>query len=88
MSQLEFLYKSNLPHRAIAVYLYLNDRAGQTKKCFPSIPTIASHAGLSQSTVRRALSDLKQGGYIAINSRQRANGAASSNLYFLYHPPP
>jgi len=87
MSQLEFLYKSDLPHRAIAVYLYLNDRAGQTKKCFPSIPTIASHTGLSQSTVRRAIRDLTQEGFLTVVERQRKNGADSSNLYYLRVPP-
>lgn len=34
MGNLESLYKSDLPHRGVAVYLYLNDRAGQTEKCF------------------------------------------------------
>ncbi len=87
MGSLEFLYKSDQPHRAIAVYLYLNDREGQNRKCFPSIPTIASHTGLSQSTVRRAIRDLAKVGFLAVVERQRKNGADSSNLYYLRVPP-
>lgn len=88
MGRLEFLYKSDLPHRAIAVYMYLYDRADQEGKCFPSIPTIARHTSLSQNTVRRAIRDLCKAGFLTVVERHRANGADSSNLYLLYHPPP
>lgn len=88
MSRLEFLYKSGLPHRAIAVYMYLDDRADKEGKCFPSIPTIAHQTGLSQSTVRRAIRDLCGAGFLTVSERHRPNGADSSNLYLLYHPPP
>lgn len=88
LGRLEFLYKSNLPHRAIAVYLYLYDRADRDGKCFPAIPTIAQHIGLSQSTVRRAIKDLCTAGFLTVSERHRANGADSSNLYLLYHRPP
>ena len=51
MQRLEYLYRSELPSRAITVYLYLADRAGQQESCFPSVPTIARHTGLSERTV-------------------------------------
>lgn len=86
-SRLELLYKSDLPHRAIAVYLYLNDRAGKEGSCFPSIPTIARHTGLSQSTVRRAIKDLTRAGFLVVKERFRKSGADSSNLYKLRVPP-
>ena len=88
LGRLEFLYKSGLPHRAIAVYMYLYDRANKDGTCFPSIPTIARHTGLSQSTVRRAIRDLCNEGFLTVSERHRTNGADSSNLYLLYHPPP
>lgn len=88
MGRLEFLYKSGLPHRAIAVYMYLYDRADKEGKCSPAIPTIAHHTGLSQSTVRRAIRALCGAGFLSVTERHRANGADSSNLYLLYHPPP
>ncbi len=83
MGKLEYLYRSGLPSRAITVYLYLADRAGQQESCFPSVPTIARHTGLSVNTVRRAIQDLKQGGFVLVNERLRWNGADSSNLYTL-----
>lgn len=83
MQRLEYLYRSELPSRAITVYLYLADRAGQQESCFPSVPTIARHTGLSVNTVRRAIQDLKQGGFVLVNERLRWNGADSSNLYTL-----
>lgn len=29
MGKLDFLYRMELPHRAVAVYIYLSDRANQ-----------------------------------------------------------
>lgn len=86
-SRLELLYRSDLPSRAIAVYLYLNDRAGTEGSCFPSIPTISRHTGLSQSTVRRAIKDLTKAGLLTVEERFRKSGADSANLYRLRVPP-
>lgn len=83
MQRLECLYRSGLPHRAIAVYMYLADRAGQEDFCFPSVPTIARHTNLSERTVQRAILDLKKGGFLRVQERRRSNGADSSNLYTL-----
>ena len=55
MGRLDFLYRMELPHRAVAVYLYLYDRANRDGECWPSIPTIARELKLSESTVRRAI---------------------------------
>ena len=68
MSHLNFLYQSELPHRAISVYAYLSDRANKNDECWPAIPTIAGGLKLSESTVRRALRDLRKAGLIAPNS--------------------
>lgn len=86
MGKLEYLYRSELPSRAIAVYLYLADRAGQEDYCFPSVPTIARHTNLSERTVQRAILDLKKGGFLCVRGWQRKNGADSSNLYTLKNP--
>ena len=42
MRNLIHLYKQDLPHRAVAVYIYLADRANKQEICWPAIPTIAS----------------------------------------------
>jgi len=83
MSRFSFLYCDELPHRAVAVYMYLFDRANKDGECYPSIPTIAYELKLSRSTVKRALVDLEKAGHLTHENRYRKNGAKSSNLYFL-----
>lgn len=72
-----------LPHRAISVYMYLSDRANKENTCWPSIPTIAKDLKLSESTTRRALSDLRKAGLVHTEQRYRENGGNSSLLYRL-----
>ena len=81
------IYSTNLPHRAIVVYMYLRDRADKNGSCFPAISTIASELKLSKSTVKRALNDLEKAHYIKRERRYRQSGGNSSNLYFLERPP-
>ncbi len=33
MGRLDFLYRMDLPHRAVSVYIYLYDRANKDGKC-------------------------------------------------------
>jgi predicted transcriptional regulator len=77
------LYKMDLPHRAIAVYIYLADRANKDGICWPAIPTIARDLKLSESTVRRALHDLRKRGLLQTDQRYRDNGGTSSLRYAL-----
>ena len=86
MGRLSFLYQSELPHRAITIYMYLNDRANKSMQCWPAIPTIASELGLSVSTVKRGLIDLIQAGFIQKERRYRKNGGNSSTMYTLTPP--
>ena len=72
---------TELPSRARAVYMYLRDRSDTEGKCWPGINAIASDMELSRSTVKRALHDLEQHGYLKKVSRYRANGSSTSNLY-------
>ena len=58
------IYEAELPHRAVAVYLYLKDRANKEGTCYPAIGTIAKELHLSVSTVKRAISDLEENGFI------------------------
>lgn len=81
------IYSTNLPHRAIAVYMYLRDRADKNGSCFPAISTIASDLKMSKSTVKRALSDLEKAHYIRHERRYRQSGGNSTNLYFVARPP-
>ena len=70
-----------LSHRAKTVYMYLKDRSNAQGKCWPGIKTIARELNLSRSTVKRAIADLTEHGYLKKESRFRENGSSSSNLY-------
>ena len=84
MSDFNFIYaEEHLSHREKAVYIYLRDRANVSGVCWPGIKTIARDMNLSRSTVKRALADLEQHGYLAKLPRYRPNGSNTSNLYTL-----
>lgn len=83
MGKLDFLYRSELPHRAVAVYIYLSDRANFQNECWPAIPTIAKDIKLSPSTVRRGISDLRKAGLLDTAQRYRKKGGKSSLLFKL-----
>ena len=86
MSRLGFLYEMDLSHRAVSVYIYLSDRANKENECFPAIPTIAKELKLSESTVRRALRDLRKAKLIETKQRYREKGGTSTLLYRLKVP--
>ena len=86
MSRLGFLYDMDLSHRAVAVYIYLSDRADKQQECFPAIPTIAKELKLSESTVRRALRDLRKAKLIETEQRYREKGGTSTLRYRLKVP--
>ena len=77
------LYASELPHRAVAVYMYLRDRADKDRKCYPAIGTIAGELKLSRSTIKRAIADLEKTGQLCKEQRWRENGGKSSNMYYV-----
>lgn len=83
MTDLKKLYQSELPSRAIAVYLYLRGRANREGLCWPAMPTMARELKMSESTIRRALRDLVREGFLVIEERQRKSRADSSNKYIL-----
>lgn len=81
MSYERKIFTSGLPHRAIAVYLYLRTRADREGTCYPAISTIARELNISVSTVKRAITDLEKDGYIRKKQRWRENGGKSSLLF-------
>ena len=83
MTMLREVYRSGLPHRAVAVYQYLNDRADKEGKCYPAIGTIARDIHISKSTVKRGIRDLEKAGFLSTRQRYRANGGKSSLLFLL-----
>ena len=83
MSKLQFLYATDLPHRAKLVYIYLLDRADKEGKAWPGLNTIAKELSLSRSTVKRAIQDLEQAELLKKEAHYRENGSATSNRYYL-----
>lgn len=83
MGYFQEIYQAEIPHRCVTVYMYLKDRTGRKGTCWPAIGTIARDLGLSRSTVKRALKDLEEKGYLKREIRHRENGGG----YFkpLYH---
>ena len=83
MSRLDFLYRTKLPYRAVAVYIYLADRTNENNECRPAIPTIAADLKLSPSTVRRRIRGLRKAGLLETEQRYRTKGGKSSLLFRL-----
>ncbi|MDL2273640.1 helix-turn-helix domain-containing protein [Oscillospiraceae bacterium OttesenSCG-928-G22] len=75
------IYELNLPHRAVAVYMYLCDRADRDGSSFPSHKTIAADLHISVSTVKRALADLECARCVEKTPRFQQRGGRRSNLY-------
>ncbi len=83
MSRLDFLYRTELPHRAVAVYIYLADRTNKNNECWPAISTIAADLKYSPSTVRRGIRDIKKAGLLETEQRYRKKGGKRSLLFRL-----
>ena len=77
------LYREELQSRAKTVYMYLKDRSNADGECWPAIKTIARDTSMSVSTVKRALADLMQHGFLRKERRYRENGGNSSNKFYL-----
>ncbi|MCL2212740.1 MAG: helix-turn-helix domain-containing protein [Oscillospiraceae bacterium] len=73
-----------LPNRAKLVYVYLCDRSGNAgEPAWPGIKRICADLSLSRSTVKRAISDLVNAGYVRKEKAFRENGGCTSNRYFV-----
>ena len=72
MGYFDSIYSDDsLPHRAKAVYMYLEDRMDGERKCWPGIRRIASDLQLSETTVKRAIRELEKSGYIQMRIKSR-----------------
>lgn len=56
------------------------------KGCYASIDTIALETGLSKATVKRAIHELEEHGFLEASRRQRSSGADTTNAYFACLP--
>lgn len=74
---IEAVYKASLTKRATLVISYLINRVNKELTCFPGIKTIATDCNMSDRTVRRALDDLIESGFVKKEARYRENGGQS-----------
>ena len=77
--------RSDLKPRARLVLQCLILHCNNHSECFPSIKTIAAECNYGVSTVKRALNDLCEAGYLRKQVRfdERKKGGQTSNLYTL-----
>lgn len=76
--------ESTISAKSLAVIGYLLERMHNSlRTCFPAIKTIAKQVHISISSVKRALKELVEHGFIKKDPRfdERKNGAQTSNLY-------
>ena len=66
---------------ALPVYVALCYFAKSAGKCFPAIRRIGRVTGLGETTVKAAIKELTELGYVTKESRTRGDGGKTSNLY-------
>jgi len=81
------IYDDRLPNRAKLVYIYFCDRMDSERKAWPGIKRISKDLSISRSTVKRAINDLIQAGYIRKELAYRENGSHTSNRYYILELP-
>ena len=71
----------NITTAEFRILCYLLMRAGNQDICYPSLNTISEDIDISLSTVKRAIPELVEKGYLKKVNRKRKNGSSTSNLY-------
>lgn len=71
----------NISTAEYRILCYLLMRAGNQDVCYPSLNTISTDTDISLSTVKRAIPELVNKGYLKKINRKRKNGSSISNLY-------
>ena len=83
------VFQSQLKPRARLVLNCLIYHCNKNGECFPALKTIAAECGYGLTTVKRALNDLVDAGYITKQARfdERKHGGQTSNLYSVQAAP-
>lgn len=83
--RMKTVFGSDLKPRARLVLQCLIYHADKDGMCFPALKTIAAECGYGLTTVKTALKELCEAGYIRKEARfdERKNGGQTSNLYTL-----
>lgn len=81
MREFEMIFRDDVSFRAQSIYRYLRYRQGKNESCYQSHKTISRENKCSVSTVKRAIDELVQKGYIEKINQRRSNGSKTSNRY-------
>jgi hypothetical protein len=81
------VWKTKLSLYAKAIYSVLATFVDKDGKCWPSMTTVASMAGMSRTRAKMAMTELSSTGLVSRKSRACETGAQGSNLYYLNKPP-
>ena len=81
MREFEMIFRDDVSFRAQSIYRYLRYRQGKNESCYQSHKTSARENKCSVSTVKRAIDELVQKGYIEKINQRRSNGSKTSNRY-------
>jgi DNA-binding transcriptional regulator YhcF (GntR family) len=82
MYEFEMIYRDQVSEHAVSVYRYLVDRAGLKGYCWPSINRICTDLKYCRTTVKKALRELEQTGYLETVPQRRADGSTTSSRYY------
>lgn len=85
----QFAHQSELKSRSLSILLYLIDKMDNMKRtCYPSLATIGKQLHISLSTVKRAMKELFEKGFLRREARftEKKNGGQTSNLYTVSTP--
>lgn len=81
MRKSEMIIRDDVSSKAVMIYRYLLYRQGHNENCYPALKTIASDNKCSVSTVKRAINELVDKGYVKKLPRRKSDGAKTSNSY-------
>lgn len=87
---LSWAFSTHLATTPKFILVALADLADEADSCFPKQARIARVVGATERTVRRALADLEEEGYISRSRRYRDGGYRTSDRYVLrvgWYPP-
>jgi len=81
------VFESGLSSNAILIRLYLARCANGERQAWPSINTIAVRCNVSRATVKRALAELIEKGWLERVPRIKPSGERDTTVYLLKDPP-
>ncbi len=78
---------SDISGTAVKVYCALYERGTKPSNCYPSVEFIAGRVHASDRTVKRALKELTEAGWVTVTRRYTSHGHRTSNGYRLHERP-